>query len=293
MSRFIDAANAQVLSLDEAKAQLAHLDQSDPSFGVQVARVLLGLYNNRGLLPAILNSVLENDQSPWFYSPQSFSIGTGCFAAGGRYVLRGNVWFPARFAGAAQALEDFVYSYDNCHDHNFDFYTVGYSGPGYYTDLYEYDRTRVRGIIGEQVALRPTGTVQLKPGTVLHFRKGVDVHTQRHPHALSVSINLLVHDNTNFEQAQYEFDPSSGTLHSTIYSASMYPTALAFVVGELGCEEVALPLFDVLRTSAMWQHRFAAARAVLQTGRGETAAALGRELNLPPGADLSQANNVY
>jgi hypothetical protein len=293
MSRFIEAANAEVLSVDEAQAQLAHIDQSDPSFSVQVARVLLGLYNNRTLLKTILNSVLANDERIVFYSPQSFSIGAGCFAAGGKYVLRGNVWFPQRYSGVAQALEDFVYSYDNCHDHNFDFYTVGYSGPGYYTDLYEYDQSRVSGIIGEQVALRPAGTVQLKPGTVLHFRKGVDVHTQRHPAALSVSFNLLVQDDTTFERAQYEFDPTSNTLQSTIYSTSMNPTALAFLVGELGCKDVALPLFEVLRASAMWQHRFAAGRALLQTGLAENPAALGGELNLPAGADLSQTCNVY
>lgn len=293
MSRFIDAANSEVLAIDQAQAQLARLDQSEPLFDVQVARVLLGLYNNRVLLPRILNSVLENNDRTVFYSPQSFSIGTGYFARGGQYLLPGNVWFPPRFSGASQALEDFVYSYDNCHDHNFDFYTVGYSGPGYYTDLYEYDQARMRGIIGERVALRPTGTVQLKPGTVLHFRKGIDVHTQRHPDALSVSLNLLVHDDTNYEQAQYEFDPSRNTVRSTIYSESMYPTSLAFLVGELGCRDVAPPLLEVLRTSAMWQHRFAAGRALLQTQPGESAAALARELDLPAGADLSQAYNVY
>ncbi len=293
MTRFIEAVSPATLSIDEAKAQLAQLHQSAPDFDSSAAQVLAGLYNNRKLLPSILGSVLDDEESTLFYSPQSFYIGTGCFADGGKYILRGNVWFPPGYSGAVQALEDVVYSYDNCHDHNLDFYTVGYAGPGYVTDLFEYDRDAMSGIAGEAVALRPAGTVRLKLGSVLHFRKGIDIHTQRHPAALSVSVNLLVHDDRIDQRAQYEFDLATHTVHSTIYSTSMYPTALAFLVGELGCTEVAQPLFDTLKGSAMWQQRYAAGKALLQLGLRDDAAALARELHLPAGADLAQAANVY
>jgi hypothetical protein len=293
MSRFIDAESDAVLDIEQAKAEFARLALADLDFPARAATILVGLYNNRRLLPAFLGAVLANDGHAMFYSPQSFYIGTGAFADGGRFVLRGNVWFPPSFHDDIQALEDSVYSYDNCHDHNFDFYTVGYAGPGYLTDLYEYDAATMSGVVGEKVALRSAGTVTLSPGKVLHFRKGVDIHMQRYPASLSVSVNLLIHDDAHYERGQYEFDPATGRVQSTIYSTSMYPASLAFLAGELGCTDAVRSLYEAMRSSSMWQHRFAAGRALLAVGAHNDAAALQAHLQLPQGASLSQAYGVY
>lgn len=84
------------------------------------------------------------------------------------YFIRANVWRPLRLAADKKDLEEEVYGYERPHDHNFDFVTVGYYGPGYSTRIYEYDRSQIKGEIGEKIELKfleetklPTGKVML------------------------------------------------------------------------------------------------------------------------------------
>ena len=50
------------------------------------------------------------------------------------------------------------------HDHNFSFLTVGYLGPGYWSDYYEYDYEKVVGLPGEKVDLRFVEKVAARAG---------------------------------------------------------------------------------------------------------------------------------
>ena len=53
----------------------------------------------------------------------------------------------------ASGLSPFFYHIP--HDHNFSFLTVGYIGPGYWSDYYEYDHDSVLGAPGEEAAQPP------------------------------------------------------------------------------------------------------------------------------------------
>lgn len=287
MSRQVEAGSLHALTLREAVESLALMDPADDGFVQAAADVLHGLHRNPALLQDALRTELRNaaGNRTVFYSPQSFFLAAGSFANGADFTLRGNVWFPRTFDGANQSLEDYVYSYDNCHDHNFEFLTVGYTGPGYRTDLYEYDAATVHGLPGEAVQLTALGEAVLSPGTVLHFRPSVDVHLQKHPDALSISVNLLMPGPGLHHRAQYEFDAQAGTVGKAIYSSSMHYASFAFLAGELGAHDAATRVFDHLVDSPMWQLRHAAGRAQLALGLAD-ADALDRRLDLPPGASV-------
>ena len=57
------------------------------------------------------------------------------------------------------------------HDHNFEFLTIGYHGPGYRSDHYEVDPQTIVGVVGEKVVLTPKGSSTLAPGQVMHLSR--------------------------------------------------------------------------------------------------------------------------
>ncbi|AAW73405.1 putative ISXo8 transposase [Xanthomonas oryzae pv. oryzae KACC 10331] len=132
--------------------------------------------------------------------------------AGRGFFLRANIWTPLKLSENFRSQEERVFSYRNTHDHNFHFMTVGYHGPGYETNLYQYDPSRVRGYIGEVVELESLGRTMLQVGRVMVYREKVDVHTQFPPEQLSVSLNLMVTKKRECEPDQYFFDPSDGRI---------------------------------------------------------------------------------
>lgn len=115
-----------------------------------------------------------------------------------RITLRLVLWLPlqGRFGKAP-------FSYEEPHDHNFDFWTVNFFGNGYRTRLYEYAYDKVSGFNDEAVTLTCCGDAVLSPGKMMFYTRSKDVHIQYPPDDLSVSLNLIVQP----EQAprQYEF----------------------------------------------------------------------------------------
>ncbi|WP_251476406.1 hypothetical protein [Stenotrophomonas lactitubi] len=173
------------------------------------------LHNTPGLFCSFLADELEQElasfQSDNRYSGQSFIL-----ARRSGFYLRVNLWPAADdpFADVNRGHFDrfYVYGSQYAHDHNFDFLTIGLHGPGYQTDLWTYDNASVAGSVGEQVALTPQGRQRLAPGTMLLFRKSVDVHAQWPPETLSVSLNFIPEVTPVSEQ--YLFDIHAGRIAS-------------------------------------------------------------------------------
>ena len=109
---------------------------------------------------------------------------------GSEFFLRANAW-PSRDEHVVRASGSGPFVYGLAHDHNFDFLTFGYFGPGYVSDYWEYDHEAVAGAIGETAGLRYIGRQRLKPGKLMHYRAHRDVHSQLPPPALSVSLNVM------------------------------------------------------------------------------------------------------
>lgn len=205
MVRTLDNPFAQMLTPEEAlDAAERCLDPTSLDSLVDNAWILKGLSNNAAFLPKLVNEDLKRaleGSTTHIYSPQSMLLGQGRKAS-----FRANLWFPAPPEAERGRVEKKLYSYELPHDHNFHFATVGYFGPGYRTDIYRYDRARVKGLVGEKVELRFSETTELTLGKLLVFESGRDVHTQYTPPSLSISLNLICRDPAEAARPQYLFD---------------------------------------------------------------------------------------
>ena len=148
---------------------------------------------------------------------------------GGEFFMRANFWPSAeehmfRASGAA------AFAYELPHDHNFDFLTLGYFGPGYSSDYYEYDYAAVAGAIGEKAHLRFIERSTLEPGKLMHYRAHRDVHSQLPPESLSVSINIMHAGGAQGWLDQYKFDVGRDEI-SGILSPGGSEVFLRFAVG--------------------------------------------------------------
>ena len=145
------------------------------------------------------------------YDAQSFVL----TPPGGRYVVRANFW-PASDDAVMRTSGPASFAYGMPHDHNFSFLTVGYLGPGYRSDYYEYDGQAVAGVPGEDAGLRFVARERLTPGRVLFYRAHRDVHDQLPPDAFSVSLNILGRDPRQGWRSQYRFDLAAGTIAASL-----------------------------------------------------------------------------
>lgn len=163
------------------------------------------LGNNRDFLAEIMLAELANrhreDDGASAYGPQVIMLSP----LGGEFFLRANIW-PSRDEHMFRASGSGAFVYELPHDHNFDFLTVGYFGPGYWSDYYEYDYEAVDGAIGEPAGLRFIERSRLEPGKLMHYRAHLDVHSQLPPDALSVSLNVMHAGGAQGWLDQYKFD---------------------------------------------------------------------------------------
>jgi hypothetical protein len=192
------------LDLDGFFAALHAIEDERGSapFVERCAEALAKLANNRRLIDAHIGAV--GSAAEWarrFSPPQSFFLGQT-----DRFAVRANIWLPPRAGQSAIGkFEQDLYAYELAHNHDVNFLTVGFFGPGYETDLYEIDDEAVAGEAGEPVDLGPARRVQLTQGTVIYFRAHKDIHIQHEPKSLSISINLMF-DTDRSGKEQLVFD---------------------------------------------------------------------------------------
>jgi hypothetical protein len=139
-----------------------------------------------------------------------------------RYVLRAAFW-PAERDHVVRMQGASAFLYHVPHDHGFDFLTVGHIGPGYVSDYYDYDAASIAGADGEAVALRFVERSALSEGRMLLYRANRDIHAQRPPQSLSVSLNILASAPEQGWRRQYRFDIDKGVIAQgmTVASAQM------------------------------------------------------------------------
>jgi hypothetical protein len=126
------------------------------------------------------------------------------------------VWLPLE-----ERIEPSLFSYGEAHDHNFDFYTCGCFGPGYSTDIYEYDPDSVVGLPGEPVKLTFLERTSLPEGKVMFYRASRDVHVQLPPPSLSVSFNLILSPPAK-PRRQFDFCLATGRIKGQVDAANWH-----------------------------------------------------------------------
>lgn len=178
----------------EEEASLAH-----------AALWLRRLGNNRHFLAdRLVEELTQGDRdevAPNSYGPQVIMLSEPV----GDFFLRANIW-PSADEPLFRASGGSSFVYGLPHDHNFDFLTLGYFGPGYWSDYYEYDYETVQGWSGEPVDLRFVKRARLEPDQLMHYRAHRDVHAQLPPDSLSVSLNVMHMRASQPWYDQYSFD---------------------------------------------------------------------------------------
>jgi hypothetical protein len=126
---------------------------------------------------------------------------------GDDFSLRLNIWLPERKNRLAASFENTLGAYDYPHDHNFDLLTVACFGPGYRTQIFEYDRDQTSGAPGELVDVQSRGVIHHAPGDVLLYEKCHDIHVQLPPEDVSVTLNVLPQLSSDAQMTQLTFLP--------------------------------------------------------------------------------------
>ncbi|WP_295519252.1 transposase [uncultured Stenotrophomonas sp.] len=250
--------------------QQSSFDPRDQHSMMAMAPMLKRLGNNRTFLSDVICAELkdskeiqvDNDYTPqviMLHSPQS---------SGQSYFIRACFW-PGKNDEILGASGPGAFFYGVPHDHNFNFLTIGYQGPGYESDYFEYDYASVAGIPGEKVDLRFTERSQLKKGNILLYRAFMDVHQQMAPDEFSVSINIMEHSLRSVTMDQYEFEPGTGTI-SQIINRSSASALFMIAAGDTDGEAQQL-LRDVFRCHPMERVRMAALEALVANSRSREA----------------------
>jgi len=206
--RVIDLADDRTASLAEASDELAALgvDLEDPVRLDNAARWLRRLGNDKQFLGDLLIAELaqrhREDVLDSSYGPQVVMLAP----PNGNFFIRANIW-PSTDEHMLRASGGTSFVYGLPHDHNFSFLTVGYFGPGYWSDYYEYDYEAVVGHAGEEVpSLRFVERSRLEEGKLMLYRAHRDVHAQHPADALSVSLNIMQTTGAQGWLDQYRFD---------------------------------------------------------------------------------------
>lgn len=217
MPRVIELAEEPPCSLGDCLAALdaSGFDPKEEESLLHAAYWLRRLNANRDFLAEAMIDELKNprggEDEESDYGAQVVMLSP----MGGDYFLRANFW-PSRDEHSFRASGHKAFSYELPHDHNFDFLTVGYFGPGYASDYYEYDYEGVEGVVGEKAGLHFIERATLSPGKLMHHRAHVDVHSQLPPEALSVSVNIMHAGGAQGWLDQYRFDVANDTIAGVI-----------------------------------------------------------------------------
>ncbi len=217
MPRVIDCLDDAACSLGDCLAALndTGFDPNAEESLLHGAKWLRRLGNDRDFLANIMLAELKDPQGgeedASAYGAQVIMLSP----LGGEFFLRANFW-PSRDEYSYRASGQSAFSYELPHDHNFDFLTLGYFGPGYASDYYEYDYEAVEGVVGEKAGLRFVERATLDPGRLLHYRAHLDVHSQLPPESLSVSLNIMHAGGAQGWLDQYSFDVGKDELARVI-----------------------------------------------------------------------------
>ena len=234
MPRLIAPGEGGALSLAELVDMLdaANADPRDEDGFAALGPLLARLARNRTFLAdlaiAELKDRCRNQRRTNHYGAQVMLLRP----TAGHYGLRANFW-PALSDGAVKASGTEPFFYGHAHDHNFDFLTVGYLGPGYWSDHYEADYSALAGIPGESAGLRFVGRHALSEGQLMLYRRHRDVHAQLPPDSFSVSLNILGYGAEQCWFDQYRFDTAADTIMAGL-TTTPSQVLLAAAVG-IGC----------------------------------------------------------
>jgi hypothetical protein len=180
-------------------------DPADEESFAAAGPLLKRLANNRDFLAEIAVAELKDRCTRQSLENRYSSQVLILHRASEKYFIRANFW-PSERDSLFKASGHSPFFYHVPHDHNFSFLTVGYLGPGYWSEYYEYDYDKTVGLPGEKVDLRFVEKARLEAGKVMLYRAHRDVHNQLPADDMSVSINIMHATPSLPFLDQYRFD---------------------------------------------------------------------------------------
>jgi hypothetical protein len=223
MTRTIDVEDTAAIGLGECVEALASrpFRPAGEDSLLHAAKALRRLGNDRSFLGDMIVAELADhhreETEGNSYGPQVIMLHPP--GVHPDFFIRANIW-PSENEHMMRASGGASFVYGLPHDHNFDFLTLGYFGPGYWSEYYEYDYESVAGYAGEPVALRPAGRHRLEEGRILHYRANRDVHAQFPAESLSVTLNIMHTSGAQGWLDQYRFDCDAGRIGAIISPGS-------------------------------------------------------------------------
>lgn len=212
------------------------IDPRDEAAMLAAAPMLKRLGNNRTFVADLALKELKErkhlDSIDNNYTPQTIML----TKADRGYFMRANFW-PSAEDHILRSSGPKAFFYHAPHDHNFNFLTVGYMGPGYESNYYEYEYGDVAGFAGEPVALRFVERSALSQGKVMLYRAFRDVHDQMPGDAMSMSINIMENSMRGNFMDQYSFDTDRGCVDGILNRIGA--TALLPMLAVCGGDEAA------------------------------------------------------
>lgn len=221
MPRLIAADDSTSVELGALIEELetSRFDPRDEDQFASYGSLIKRLANNRHFLGDIVVKELKdrcvNQVTNNQYSPQVILLHVG-----DGYIMRANFW-PAMHDSVVVNSGAAPFFYGVAHDHNFSFLTVGYMGPGYWSEYYEFDYDGVEGYTGEAVDLRFVEKTKLDPGKVMLYRAHKDVHLQLPADEMSISLNIVEASHSVPFRDQYRFDVRAKTIEGVISVLSL------------------------------------------------------------------------
>jgi hypothetical protein len=224
MPRLIDTSTDEKLSLAELIEMLetGDFDAADEDNFASWGPQLKKLANDKSFLGDLIIEELkqhcEGQLRDNQYNPQVVLL----HGAPGKFIIRANFW-PAMQDSVVRHSGSDPFFYNVAHDHNFSFLTVGYLGPGYWSDYYEYEYGEVVGFPGEAVNLKYIEKARLDEGKVMLYRAHKDVHLQLPADSMSVSLNILETSHSTTFRDQYRFDLENRSIEGIMTRMSLEP----------------------------------------------------------------------
>ena len=242
MPRVIELADEDVSTLGDCVDALSAsgFDPRDEGSLQHAALRLRQLGNDRRFLGDLLLDQLaarhREDVAESAYGPQSLMLSR---PGAGDFFLRANIW-PSPQEPMMRGSGDAAFVYGMPHDHNFHFLTLGYFGPGYWSDYYESDYAALSGYRGEPGGLRFVERSRLAEGKLMHYRAHLDVHAQGPADSLSVSLNVMHATGAQGWLDQYSFDTEANTVSGILgHGASEAFIRIAVGLGGEGAQDLA------------------------------------------------------
>ncbi len=234
MPRIVDAPQQDAIELAEVVEALeSGFDNRDEDNFASWGSLLRRLANNRTFLPNLMIAELK-DRCADQVRDNQYSAQVIMLHGGRNFYMRANLW-PAMNDSIVRHSGTDPFFYGVPHDHNFSFLTVGYFGPGYWSEYYEYDYDKVIGYLGEPVDLRFVEKTRLEQGKVMLYRAHRDIHLQLPADEMSVSLNIVEGAGTTPYRDQYRFDVENRNIAGIMTRTSAEP--LLAIAAHCGGEE--------------------------------------------------------